>query len=61
MQMFAKEEELIYFPGENEPLKFNKFSKSMLLLRSIRDSVHNFVLGYNKKRRQMRMRDEFKK
>jgi excinuclease UvrABC nuclease subunit len=31
----------------------------MLLLRQIRDAVHDFSLGYNRKRRQMKMREEF--
>jgi len=56
----AKREEEIYIPNEKEPLKFDKNSKMMLLLREIRDSVHDFVLGYNKKRREMKLRDEFK-
>ena len=56
----AKREEEIYLPGEKEPLRFEKNSKMMLLLREIRDSVHDFVLGYNKKRREMKMRGEFK-
>lgn len=57
----AKREEEIYIPGEKEPLKFDKNSKMMLLLREIRDSVHDFVLGYNKKRREMKMIGEFEK
>ena len=56
----AKEREEIYTPNEKVPMQFDKNSKMMLLLREIRDSVHNFVLGYNKKRREMKLRDEFK-
>lgn len=56
----AKQNEEIYIPGSNTPLVFEKNSRPMLLLRSIRDSVHKFVLGYNKKRREMRLREEFK-
>ncbi|MGV8150559.1 MAG: excinuclease ABC subunit UvrC [Candidatus Woesearchaeota archaeon] len=55
----AKREEEIYLPGEKEPLRFDKNTKMMLLLREIRDSVHDYVLGYNKKRREMKMRGEF--
>ncbi len=55
----AKQEEEIYTPNDKVPLKFDKNSKMMLLLREIRDSVHDFVLGYNKKRREMKMRGEF--
>ncbi|MFA5797441.1 MAG: hypothetical protein WC916_05385 [Candidatus Woesearchaeota archaeon] len=55
----AKQEEEIYTPNEKEPLQFDKNSKMMLLLREIRDSAHHFVLGYNKKRREMKLREEF--
>jgi excinuclease ABC subunit C len=55
----AKEDEEIYTPNDNKPMQFNKNSKMMLLLREIRDSVHNFVLSYNRKRRDMKLRDEF--
>jgi len=32
----------------------------MLLLRKIRDAAHDFSLCYNRKRRQMKIREEFK-
>jgi len=56
----AKENEEIYTPNEKTPMQFDKNSKMMLLLREIRDSVHRFVLSYNKKRRDMKLRDQFK-
>jgi len=56
----AKKLEEIYLPDEQTPRRFNNNGKMMLLLRRIRDATHNFSLGYNKKRRQMKMRDEFK-
>ncbi len=55
----AKEHEEIYLPDEPMPLKFNKTSRMMLLLRQIRDTTHDFALGYNRKRRQMQLRNEF--
>jgi len=55
----AKEREEIYTPNDNTPMQFDNNSKMMLLLREIRDSVHRFVLSYNKKRRDMRLREEF--
>ena len=55
----AKEHEEIYLPDETAPRRFDKNSRMMLLLRQIRDATHNFSLGYNLKRRQMKMRDEF--
>jgi len=55
----AKENEEIYRPGRSTPLRFNKNSRMMLLLRQIRDAAHGFSLGYNIKRRQMKIKEEF--
>jgi excinuclease ABC subunit C len=57
----AKEHEEIYLPDEPTPRVFDENSKMMLLLRRIRDAAHDFSLGYNRKRRQMKIREEFKK
>lgn len=57
----AKKLEEIYLPDEPTPRGFDNNSKMMLLIRRIRDATHDFSLGYNKKRRQMKMREEFKK
>jgi len=56
----AKDREEIYLPGESAPRFFDKNSRMMLLLRRIRDAAHDFSLGYNLKRRQMKIRKEFK-
>ena len=56
----AKEREEIYLPDNSEALSFDKNSRMMLLLRRIRDAAHDFSLGYNLKRRQMKTREEFK-
>lgn len=56
----AKEKEEIYFPDSSSPLSFNPNKKMMLLLRQIRDAAHFFALSYNRKRRQMKIRSEFK-
>ena len=56
----AKEHEEIYLPDDPAPKSFDKNSRMMLLLRKIRDSTHDFSLSYNRKRRQMKIRDEFK-
>jgi len=56
----AKEHEEIYLPENSEPRKFDKNSRMMLLLRKIRDAAHDFSLSYNLKRRQMKIREEFK-
>ncbi len=55
----AKKFEEIYLPGEKVPRKFDNNSRMMLLIRRIRDATHNFAVGYNRKRRQMKMREEF--
>jgi len=55
----AKEHEEIYLPGDVVPKVFDKNSRMMLLLRRLRDASHEFSLGYNRKRRQMKARDEF--
>jgi excinuclease ABC subunit C len=56
----AKEHEEIYLPDEAAPRNFDKNNKMMLLLRKIRDAAHDFSVGYNRKRRQMKIREEFK-
>ena len=56
----AKEHEEIYLPDESAPRLFDKNSRMMLLLRKIRDAAHDFSLSYNLKRRQMKIREEFK-
>jgi excinuclease ABC subunit C len=55
----AKQNEEIYTEQKN-PLMIKKTTPMMLLLRKIRDTTHNFAINYNKKRREMKMRDEFK-
>jgi len=56
----AKEHEEIYLSDEKAPIQFDTNSRMMLLLRQIRDAAHTFAVRYNRKRRQMKMRDEFK-
>ncbi|MFA5366282.1 MAG: excinuclease ABC subunit UvrC, partial [Candidatus Bathyarchaeia archaeon] len=57
----AKENEEIYLPDKPEPIRLDKNSRMMLLLRQIRDATHDFSLGYNRKRREMKLREDFKK
>jgi excinuclease ABC subunit C len=56
----AKEREEIYLPNDPSPHSFDKNSRMMLLLRKIRDATHDFSVGYNRKRREMQIREEFK-
>ena len=57
----AKENEEIYVPNVSIPKKFDSNDRMMLLLRKIRDTAHNFAVRYHRKRRQMKMRNEFRK
>ncbi|MCA9495697.1 MAG: excinuclease ABC subunit UvrC [Nanoarchaeota archaeon] len=56
----AKKEEEIFIPNREESLKFDKNSKMMLYIRKIRDSAHNYVVSYNRKKRDMKLKKEFK-
>ena len=56
----AKEREELYYPDDPTPHSFDKNSRMMLLLRKIRDATHDFSVGYNRKRREMQVREEFK-
>ena len=56
----AKEREEIYLPNDDNPKQFDKDSRMMLFLRQVRDATHRFALGYNLKRREMKLREEFK-
>ncbi len=56
----AKQNEEIYIPAQKDPLLFKKTSKMMLLIRQMRDNTHHFTISYNKKRREMKMKEEFK-
>jgi len=55
----AKEREEIYLPDDATPHCFDSNSRMMLLVRQIRDATHDYALGYNKKRREMKIRNEF--
>jgi excinuclease ABC subunit C len=57
----AKKQEEIYLPQTTVPYHFQKNSRMMLLLRKIRDATHDFSVGYNRKKRQIKLHDEFNK
>jgi len=57
----AKENEEIYKPDTQVPIQLDKNSRMMLLIRQIRDATHDFSVSYNRKRREMQIRDEFTK
>jgi excinuclease ABC subunit C len=47
----AKREESIFFPGDSEPLNLPFDTPAHLLVRRIRDEVHNFGITYHRKLR----------
>lgn len=53
----AKQNEEIYFPGMQIPIRVPINSPMMLLIRQVRDTAHRFALSYNRKKRQMKMRE----
>ena len=57
----AKEQEEIYKPNSQTPIQIDKNSRIMLLIRQIRDATHDFSVNYNRKRREIQLRNEFKK
>ncbi len=52
----AKQEEEIYFPGREKPLKLDMKDKGLLFLREIRDETHRFGLAYNRLLRKKEIR-----
>ncbi|MFP4402614.1 MAG: excinuclease ABC subunit UvrC [Candidatus Nanoarchaeia archaeon] len=54
----AKQEEEIFTPHLNTSIQKDKNSEIMKFIRHIRNSVHNYVVSYNKKKREMRAREE---
>jgi excinuclease ABC subunit C len=43
----AKQEELIYVPGRDEPLRLSRRSYSLRLLQYVRDEAHRFAQHYH--------------
>ena len=54
--LIAKKKEEIFLPEEKESRNFDSNSQMMLLIRNIRDSVHKYVITYNRKRRFMKLK-----
>lgn len=50
----------IYLINLDEPLIFDNNSSMMLFIRKIRDSVHNYVISYNRAKRNIALKKEFK-
>ncbi|MCL2173654.1 MAG: excinuclease ABC subunit UvrC [Candidatus Bathyarchaeota archaeon] len=59
----AKENEEIHQPNNKQAptIQLDKNSRMMLLIRQIRDATHDFSVNYNRKRREIQIRDEFTK
>ncbi|MCP4898207.1 MAG: excinuclease ABC subunit UvrC [bacterium] len=50
----AKREELVWLPGENEPLRLQTNEPAHLVLRQARDEAHRFAVSRHRKRRAKR-------
>ncbi|MFA4966927.1 MAG: UvrB/UvrC motif-containing protein, partial [Candidatus Margulisiibacteriota bacterium] len=49
----AKQNEEIFFPDKNIPLKLNKDSVALLLLMRIRDEAHRFAIAFHRASRRL--------
>jgi excinuclease ABC subunit C len=47
----AKREELVFFPGRDEPLRLPRSSGALKLLQRVRDESHRFALRAHRRRR----------
>lgn len=47
----AKEEELVFVPGRQEPLRLSRQSPELQLLQRVRDEAHRFVVTYQRTKR----------
>lgn len=54
----AKKEELIFRPGEDEPVKLSRHSYALRLLQYVRDEAHRFAQHYHHLLRQKTQRNE---
>jgi|TARA_B100000530_G_scaffold238869_1_gene155505 excinuclease ABC subunit C len=58
MLSIAKKEELLYRPGDPEPIKLSKHSYALRLLQYVRDESHRFAQHYHHMLRRKRTLDE---
>ncbi len=55
MVALAKKEELLYLPGDAEPIVLDYSSDALLLLTGIRDEVHRFVISFHRFKRRKKL------
>lgn len=55
----AKQEEEIYLPGRDHPLRLAEDSPGLTLLRAIRDEAHRFAVSYHRSRRRIGATESF--
>ena len=48
----AKKEELIFLPGEKDPIDLPEGDRALRILQHVRDETHRFATGHNKKLRK---------
>jgi len=51
----AKENEEIYLPGEEKPIRLDRKSRALHLLQKVRDEAHRFAVKYHKLLRTKRV------
>lgn len=54
----AKQEELVYLPGVDQPIVLARGGPALHLVQRIRDEAHRFALGYHRTRRSAEARGE---
>jgi excinuclease ABC subunit C len=54
----AKKEEEIFSPHKLNSYRFDKTSPMMLFIRKMRDTTHNYVITYNRKKRSMKLKEQ---
>lgn len=51
----AKKEELIYLPGESDPIDLPEGDRALRVLQHVRDETHRFATGHNQKLRKKQL------
>ena len=51
----AKKEELLYLPGESDPIDLPEGDRALRILQHVRDETHRFATGHNQKLRKKQL------
>jgi excinuclease ABC subunit C len=58
MISLAKQEEVVFRPGQSDPIKLSRTSSALRLLQFVRDEAHRFAQHYHHQLRKRRLREE---